>query len=103
MLGNIYKIRSGKLEVWKEWAKYLEENKEVTIDTIREENLIFEGSFVFTIKGEFYACLYGKPGEGGMKKASLEREINVEHRKKINECFEDKKESSIESIYFFQT
>lgn len=102
MQGNIFKLKKDKVDEWKKWSSYLLSQKNEVIKTLVEENISFEGSFLFSSAEDIFVCMYAKPQIGEFSKsANLEKEINKEHRNKMKECFEEKL-SRIENLYFFE-
>jgi hypothetical protein len=101
MNGNIFKLKKDKIDTWKEWSSYLLSQKEIVETTLEEENISLEGSFLFTHNNDTFVCLYAvtKPS-AGKKEANLEKEINIKHREKMKECFEERV-SGIENLYLF--
>lgn len=103
MQGNIFKLKKDKVDEWKKWSSYLLSQEGEVTKTLVEENILFEGSFIFSSAEGTFVCLYAKPRQGEVSKsANLEKEINKEHRNKMKECFEEKL-SRIENLYFFET
>lgn len=60
MKGNIFKLKKDRIDEWGNWAKYLESQKKEVLMSLEEENISFEGSFIFEINNEKYVCLYAK-------------------------------------------
>lgn len=103
MQGNIFKIRKHKVEEWKKWASYLISQKKLVAETLEEENVSLEGSFLFSQGEDTLVCLYSvEKNDVNKKEANLEKEINVKHREKMKECFEEKI-SKIENLYLFES
>jgi hypothetical protein len=103
MNGNIFKLKKDKIDEWKNWSQYLLSHKDIVEKTLTEENVSFEGSFLFTHSDNTFVCLYTKTNENGVKKdANLEGDINTKHREKMKECFEEKI-SKIENLYLFRS
>jgi hypothetical protein len=103
MNGNIFKLKNEKIDEWKKWSRYLLLNKEIVEKTLEEENISFEGSFLFNYGDATFVCLYSKTKESAEKKeANLENELNVQHREKMKECFEERV-SKIENLYLFNS
>lgn len=103
MDGNIFKIKKNKIEEWRNWSTHLLLNKDVVEKTLTEENISFEGSFLFTYADDTFVCLYTKTNEDSIKmKANLELEINSKHKEKMEECFEERV-SKIENLYLFKS
>ena len=80
---SIFKMKDDKEEMWKEWGKYLTDNKGEVIETLKEENVDMEFSFTFTVGEEKYMAI-GMIGDD--IKQSTERPLNLMHRAKIGEC-----------------
>ena len=76
-------MKDEKEEVWKDWGKHLTDNKEEVIETLKEENVNVEFSFIFSIGEEKYMAI-GMIGDD--IKQSTERPLNIMHRAKIGEC-----------------
>ncbi len=92
---NLFKIKEGKLEKWREWGKLLTTtHKEEAIDTLKEEGLSYEGFCVFEIEGKHYTIAII---EGEEKPTNMERELNQKHREIKKECLE--KIGPIETVY----
>ena len=100
--GHIIKLKSDKIEEWQRWGEFLMQNRKEAQETIREENLKFEGFFIFEINNDFYTCGFMLENEGGVKETNLQKEINNLHRAKMKECF-DAKISEIQQVYFFES
>ena len=102
MDGNIFKLKRDKVDEWKSWSLYLLSHEDTVEKTLAEENISFEGSFLFTYNNDTFVCLYSKTNESSVKKeANLELEINLKHREKMKECFEERI-GKIENLYLFE-
>jgi len=86
MEAYIFKIKENKLDAWKSWESELMRRKNEALETIVEEKEIFEGSFTFEIKGDWYVALYGYNEEELLP--ATDREINNLHKSKKRECLE---------------
>lgn len=45
---------------------------------------------MFEINEEWYVCLFAVNEKDAVKEANLDNELNVQHREKMKECFEEK-------------
>ena len=82
----LFKIKEGKLEVWKAWCNLLmTTHKEEAIETLKEEGLTYESSLIFSIDGKYYTLAMI---EGEEKPTNMERELNQKHRAMKKECLE---------------
>jgi len=97
MNSTLFKIKKGKLATWLEWCAYLNNEKETAVETLREENILFEGSMHFKIHDDDYVLLYAS--HTGDPLPATDREINKLHKEKKYECFE--LISKQKSNYFF--
>lgn len=88
MKGNVFKVREGKIERWREWANYLNSNPTEVVETLGEENCEIEGCFDFSLNGEWYVAMFMKSFDGKDFVPSSDREINLLHRKNKIECLE---------------
>lgn len=94
MKGNLFKIRPGKLEKWKDWCYELENNlREEALITLKEEKCTQELFILFSINEDFYTV---GMGEGECLPATL-REINIKHKEISKECLE--KIDQISTLY----
>lgn len=100
MNGNIFKLKKEKVEEWRKWSAHLIAHEAEVRETLREEHMLFEGSFIFSQQEESYVCLYGKH-DGAPSPTNLERELNRTHREKMKECFEERI-GKIENLYYFE-
>lgn len=92
--GNIFKIREGKLDQWKNWChKINTELRNEAIETLKEEKVIQEAFVLLNIDGSSYAI---GMGEGECLPATS-RSINMEHKKQARECLE--KIGKIDCLY----
>jgi hypothetical protein len=82
----IFKIKENKLDTWKNWELELMKRKSEALETIIEEGEIFEGSFIFEIKGDWYVMLYGYNEEELLP--ATDKEINNKHKLIKKECLE---------------
>lgn len=88
--GKILKLKKEKVETWKAWALFLVQHQADVIATLREENILYEGSFLFEIAGEWYTCLFAVSEKDAIKGPNLGNDLNIQHREKMKECFEEK-------------
>ncbi len=86
LVGALFKIKENKLNVWKDWEQVLMKNKLEAIETLKEENMLIEGSMTFKIGEDNYAILFGYHEEE--LKPSTEKEINIIHKRIKSECLE---------------
>ena len=86
---TLFKVKEGKLNVWKDWCKLLStEFKDEALKTLKEENLLTEGCLVFLIGKEFYVAGYTLENNGGVKPTNLNNDLNRKHLEKRKECLE---------------
>ncbi|OGZ43841.1 MAG: hypothetical protein A3J55_00180 [Candidatus Ryanbacteria bacterium RIFCSPHIGHO2_02_FULL_45_17b] len=87
---TIWKIKSGKLEVWKAWCHELMTTRyEEALITISEENLVHEKCVIFEKEGENYVIYTHGTVEGkAKKKANMDHAVNKKHFKIMKECLE---------------
>lgn len=86
---TLFKIKEGKLNVWKDWCKLLStEFKDEALKTLKEENLLLEGCLVFPVDKEFYVVGYTLENNGGVKPTNLTNDLNRKHLEKRKECLE---------------
>ncbi len=90
----LFKLKKEKLEIWKNWLSELQSNPE-TLNTLKEEKMLFEFYSVFEIDENYY-CFAG--GEGEFKKSS-DKQINIKHNEIKKECFEEKFNSFCDVIF----
>ncbi len=88
--GNIVKLKKEKVEIWKAWALFLSQRQQDVVATLREENILYEGSLLFEIAGDWYVCLFAVNEKDAIKGPNLDNELNIQHRQKMKECFEEK-------------
>lgn len=94
MKSNVFRIKKGKTEQWKDWCyKLATVYKREAIETLKEENVVQEAFFFFTIDGQDYTMSM----VDGEALPSTDRELNIEHRKNFRECLE--KVSKTEVLY----
>jgi len=92
---NLFKIKEGKLDKWREWGKLLETTyKEEAIETLKEEGLSYESFCVFQINGEYYTFAMT---EGEHRPINMDRELNQKHKAIKRECLE--RIDSPENVY----
>lgn len=92
---HLFKIKEGKLETWKKWGKLLvKKYKKEAIETLKEENIQYEGFCIFEMNGDYYTLAMI---EGEAKSANMERKLNQKHRAMKKECLE--RIGSVEKIY----
>ncbi|MEK7552246.1 MAG: DUF6176 family protein [Patescibacteria group bacterium] len=86
---SLFKVKEGKLQVWKDWCKLLStEFKDEALKTIKEENLLLEGCLVFPVGKDFYVVGYTLENAGGVKPTNLDNNLNKKHLEKRKECLE---------------
>jgi hypothetical protein len=98
---SIYKIKSGKVNIWKNWCKKLStEYKNEALETLKEEHILEEVFVMFEIDGIFYTIgqVFSK-GETKSFPSDKSRSINKEHREKMDECLEKLPDSSVSLLY----
>lgn len=88
--GNVFKLKKDKVDTWKDWSAFLNNHKEEALTTLREENILYEGSLLFQMQNDWYVCLFAYTENGLIKSANLDTELNVTHKEKMRECFEEK-------------
>lgn len=84
-----FKIKSGKVNLWKSWGDFLmdPEIKEKVLDTLKQENIKQESSFVFEHETGWYAV--GEEEYNGEKLQADENNLfNKMHFAVMKECFE---------------
>lgn len=85
----IYKIKTGKRETWEAWCRsILNEHRSEAIDTLREENILYENCYILGEADNSYVLFSTEEGVGGKKATNLERELNQVHLCKLKECLE---------------
>lgn len=82
---KLFKIKPGKTQELVEWFWYLQDNPE-TEETMKEENLDLEKTFIFQLEGNWY-CLYHMHSPTSKQK-SEPRELNKQHKAKLKACLE---------------
>lgn len=85
---NLFKIKEGKLDQWKQWCIELATTKkEEALETLKEEKILIEGFKLFCIGTDYYTIGYAFFNES-IQKANGEKEINIIHKKNKTECLE---------------
>lgn len=82
---RLFKLLPEKAGVWAAWCRTLAEKKEEVRETLEEENVDAELCAVFARDGQTFALFASVSAPE--TKPSTERELNIEHRAKIRECF----------------
>ena len=82
----IFKVKPGKLGVWKAWAKELGGTLRMeALGTLKEERVVEEACLYFNIEGVDYVVGFM---DGEMLPANMDREINQKHKRMKDECLE---------------
>jgi len=85
----LFKVKKDKLQAWKDWCKTLStEFKKESLETLKEENLLFEGCLVFPVGNDSYVIGYTLENNDGVKPTNLDRDLNKKHLEKRKECLE---------------
>ncbi len=93
--GAVLKIKSGRVEQWRAWCEELKTSLlPETLDTLKDEQVFQEASFLFEVHGEFYVLGFM---DGKCLPADMAKEVNIKHKKMKEECLEYV--SKIESLY----
>lgn len=84
----LFKIKEGKLNVWKEWCNELmHSRKEEAIATFADENVKRETFVMFTTKEGNFVTGRNEYIED-LRKGSPDVQINIDHKIKMRECLE---------------
>jgi len=95
MKSNVFKIKEGKTQQWKDWCVKLNTiYRTEAIETLKEEKVTQEAFFFFTINNQDYTM---SMVDGEALPSTTTRELNIEHRKNYKECLE--KVSTVEVLY----
>ncbi len=81
---KIYKIKSESVETLREWgSKLMGKLLSDAVDSLREENCIFEEARIFYLNNQFYvfAVMLAEPDKNFVK--GPDSEINLKHREKV--------------------
>lgn len=82
---NLFKIKEGKLNQWKDWCDLLMTKfKSEALETLKEEKVAYEGCFTFELNSEHYVLGLA---DGECLPAS-DCELNRQHKKHRQECLE---------------
>lgn len=102
--GNVFKLKKEKVDSWKEWAQFLNDHASKVIPTLRQENILYEGSLLFQLDEDWYVCLFAlkNNNEDSISSADLTNELNVRHREKMKECFKERV-TEVSVPYFFSS
>lgn len=93
--GAILKVKSGQVGQWRAWCEELKTSLiSEALETLKDEQVFQEASFLFEINGEFYVLGFM---DGECLPADMTKEINIKHKKKKEECLEYV--SKIETLY----
>lgn len=85
MKSNIFKIKEGKTNQWKDWCNRLNTvYRDEALETLNEEKVIQELFLFFSINGKDYTISLVE----GEALPSTDRQLNIEHRKNFTECLE---------------
>lgn len=76
----LFKVKKDKEDSWRKWCVYLVNNKKEVIETLKEENAVYERCLMYEREGEYYV-VGSSAFNGEPKKANLEVEINKLHVK----------------------
>lgn len=92
--GNLFKIKEGKLEIWKNWCHELNTSLRVeATETIKEEGNVQEVFVLFELNNEWYTIGLGE----GENLPASDKEINKKHRATAKECL--KKIGRVSCLY----
>lgn len=94
---HLRKIKNGKAQELLEWFEFLNENPE-TIETLKEEQVNLEESFIFKIEGEWY-CLYHMFSHTEILPSNKTNELNQQHKAKITSCLEKEDYTALLGIH----
>ena len=85
---NLFKIKESKLAQWKEWCGLLHtEYRTEAIETLKEENVLYEAFGIFELKGEWFTLGFGEDN-GEPLSANPNRKLNQQHILNKKECLE---------------
>lgn len=87
MKEKIFKIKEGKLDIWLAWADELNTRKEEVMITLGEENVSRESATLFKLDNDYYVYM-SMEFSGKEMLSNLDRELNITHREKLEECLE---------------
>ncbi|MEK7612504.1 MAG: DUF6176 family protein [Patescibacteria group bacterium] len=83
---SLFKVKSGKLERWKEWASQLDSIlKGQALETLSEEGLVEEACFLFEFMDENLVLAFI---DGEMLAPDMNKTINQKHQQMKDECLE---------------
>jgi hypothetical protein len=83
--GNLFKIKEGKIDIWKEWCNELNTSlRNDAIATLKEEGNVQEVFVVFELNGDFYTIGLAE----GQNLPATNKEINIKHKAISKECLE---------------
>jgi hypothetical protein len=84
MKGVVYKIKEGKLGIWKDWCHEVSTTlRKEAIATLGEEKSTQEVFLIFKLDGQWYTL---GAGEGECLSSNKEKEINIKHDQMKKEC-----------------
>ena len=95
----LFKVKTNKLNVWLSWCTELSSRKDEAIETLIEENEIFESSSNFRVGGDYFVIMSGYSEKELLPSSA--REINHIHKNKKRECLEFVEKISAD--YFINT
>ena len=85
----LYKIKRGKRALWEGWCNELSTtHRKEAIETLAEENLLFEKCVIFGTGDNSYSLLMHEVAQGGVRPTNTNRKLNVKHRAVLSECLE---------------
>lgn len=84
---KLTQVKPGKAQTLRDWFTFLQNNEEV-IQTLKEEGVFLEESFLFQLDEDWY-CLYHMIVDDVLKESS-NTELNNKHKEMLSDCLETK-------------
>jgi Family of unknown function (DUF6176) len=95
MKSNLYKIKEGRTDQWRDWCNQLATTRNAeAIETLAEEGVSQEMFLLFHYSNNDYVITVI---DGDALPSNLDRQINRDHRRNFAECLE--KVVNIELLY----
>jgi hypothetical protein len=86
MKAKLFKVKEGKLELWREWCAFLNQHTEEVLETLGQERVSRESCLLFLLNDTYYVVGMSEWFATPVK--SDDRELNVKHRAMLTECLE---------------
>lgn len=81
---RLFRIKADKLQKFLDWGEVLQNSKEA-IETLKEENIKFEGFYYFHLNNEYYTI---GVSDNPNPKPAKKRDINQKHTEILKDCLE---------------